>query len=183
MQNNNLTKELFSNIKTTGALTFSSSFLVDKMLSQVDFSNAKFLVELGGGNGVITHQILKRMRPDAKLVVFEVNKTFCDILDRINDPRIQVVCDSAEILPDVLAQNAGAADAIISSLPFSLIPKPVRINIYKACTKGIGEKGTFVQIAYSIFLRGEFKQHFGKVKTGFTLLNLPPAFVYTCINQ
>ena len=54
-----LFKELFTNISTTGAVTFSSKPLVDKMLSFADFKGAKILVELGGGDGSITKGIVE----------------------------------------------------------------------------------------------------------------------------
>src|SRR5690554_8091354 len=59
MNKGSLFKELFTNIKTTGAITFSSKSLVNKMLSFADFSGAKTIVELGGGDGSITRGIVE----------------------------------------------------------------------------------------------------------------------------
>ena len=80
MNKGSLFKELFVNIKTTGAVTFSSKSLVNKMLSFADFTGAKTIVELGGGDGSITKGIVERMDQDAVLLVFEISKHFCDNL-------------------------------------------------------------------------------------------------------
>src|SRR5690606_1773649 len=72
MNKGSLFKELFVNIKTTGAVTFSSKSLVNKMLSFANFSGAKIIVELGGGDGSITRGIVERMDKDAVLLVFEI---------------------------------------------------------------------------------------------------------------
>ena len=69
-----LLKELFTNLSTTGAVTFSSKPLVNKMLSYANFRGAKLIVELGGGDGSITQGIVDRMDSDSILLVFEINK-------------------------------------------------------------------------------------------------------------
>ncbi|MEM1215016.1 MAG: ribosomal RNA adenine dimethylase, partial [Bacteroidota bacterium] len=68
------------NMRTVGTVTPSSRFLCESMLKGIDFSKAKFLVELGAGDGVVTKHILKRMRPDARLLAFEVQPDFCELL-------------------------------------------------------------------------------------------------------
>ena len=52
-----------------GSIVPSSPFLVNDVLAQVDWEKARVVVEYGPGVGTITQQILKRMRPDATLVV------------------------------------------------------------------------------------------------------------------
>src|SRR5690554_8085788 len=80
MNKGSLFKELFVNLKTTGAITFSSKSLVNKMLSFADFSGVKTIVELGGGDGSITRGIIERMDEDAVLLVFEISRAFCENL-------------------------------------------------------------------------------------------------------
>ena len=59
-----------------GAMIPSSRFVVDEVLGKVDWDRAKVIVEYGPGVGTFTTEILKRMRPDAALIVFELNKDF-----------------------------------------------------------------------------------------------------------
>ena len=57
----NFFKEAIKDLKTSGTVTPSSRFLVDRMLKRIDFSKVNVLVELGPGNGAITALILKKI--------------------------------------------------------------------------------------------------------------------------
>ncbi|MFD2033790.1 class I SAM-dependent methyltransferase [Belliella marina] len=174
-----LFKELFGNISTTGAITFSSKPLVDKMLSFADFKGAKVLVELGGGDGSITKGIVERMDKDAKLLVFEISRNFCNNLEKMFPQKnVVIICDSAENMDKYL--NGDKADFILSSLPFSLIPKDIRASIYRKSRESVSEKGKFIQICYSYLLKYQFADYFSHIKTSFTLKNFPPAFILIC---
>src|SRR3979411_451972 len=75
-----------------GSVIPSSPFLVNNLMNQVDWKRARVLVEYGPGVGTITREILKRMRPDATLVVVELNDDFVEYLgNNILDPRLLVV--------------------------------------------------------------------------------------------
>ncbi|HMK24173.1 MAG TPA: rRNA adenine N-6-methyltransferase family protein, partial [Terriglobales bacterium] len=117
-----------------GSIVPSSPFLVNDVLAQVDWEKAEVLVEYGPGVGTITQEILKRMRPDAKLVVIELNPQFVDFLqNRIEDPRLHVVLGSASEARSVLANlNLARANYIISGIPYSLIPDPARREILES---------------------------------------------------
>src|SRR5437762_6534736 len=56
-----------------GSLVPSSPFLVNDLLSQIAWQRARVIVEFGPGVGTFTHEILRRMRPDAVLVAIELN--------------------------------------------------------------------------------------------------------------
>ena len=179
MNKSSLFKELFINIKTTGAVTFSSKSLVNKMLSFADFTGAKTIVELGGGDGSITKGIIDRMDEDAVLLVFEISKHFCDNLAKeFPQHNIHIICDSAENLDKYL--DGRSADLILSSLPFSLIPKESRTEIYRKSKSNLSDNGIFIQICYSYMLKFQFASHFNHIRTAFTLKNFPPAFIMIC---
>jgi phospholipid N-methyltransferase len=174
-----LFKELFTNISTTGAVTFSSKPLVEKMLSYANFKGAKVIVELGGGDGSITQGIVDRMDSDAKLLVFEISSKFCDNLEKsFPQENVMIINDSAEHIDRYL--NGDKADLILSSLPFSLIPKPVRNQIYQKSKNSVSESGKFIQICYSYLLKYQFADYFPNIKTTFTLKNFPPVFIMIC---
>src|ERR1700730_12083551 len=80
-----------------GSVVPSSSFLVNDMMSQVDWQRARVLVEYGPGVGTFTREILRRMRPDAVLVAIELNTDFVEYLrTHICDPRFRVIHGSAD---------------------------------------------------------------------------------------
>src|SRR3984957_21025370 len=78
--------------KMLGSIVPSSRFLVRRLLAPIDWSEARVIVEYGPGIGVVTWQILRRMRPDAVLIVIETNPEFVAFLrSAITDVRLKVV--------------------------------------------------------------------------------------------
>ena len=174
-------RESIKNLKTVGTVTPSSRFLCEAMLKGIDFSEATLIIELGGGNGVLTQHILKKMRPDARLLTFEVQANFCELLRKIDDDRLVVIEDSAEFLPKYLEQYGRKdADHIISAIPFVILPKPLAKSIVSTCRDHLAPDGRFAQLHYSTILRSMYEEVFPVTKVNFTPLNLPPAFVFHC---
>lgn len=175
-------KEFFKEKKTVGAIAPSSKVLVKFMLGKLNVEGAKVIVEYGPGTGPFTMELLKRMSPDAKLLVFETQENFCDILrEKIKDDRIVIIQDSAEKIGDYLHEHGfKSADLIISSLPFTVIPNPAKTNILNNTVKYLNRKGIFTQYQYSLNAHRLLKERFKEVKIKFSPFNLPPAFIYTC---
>ncbi|MCF6350237.1 MAG: methyltransferase [Flavobacteriaceae bacterium] len=176
-------KEAIKNIKISGSIVPSSKFLTNAMLKNVDFENAKVIVEFGPGNGIITYEILKRMRPDAVLICFEVNKQFYEHLNKINDKRLIVLNVSAENIKSEI-NNLGFTeiDCCISSLPLTNIPNIIGKNILINTRQVLKTNGHFSQFQYSLSFFKKLKSVFNKknVKIKFEVLNIPPAFIYNC---
>lgn len=171
-------KESLKNIKTVGTFTRSSKFACKAMIKPVDFSKAKVIVELGAGDGVITKHILSKMRPDAKLLTFEVNKAFCDQIRTIGDPRLHVVEDTAEKLGEYLQKyQLGQADYIISAIPFVSLPDDLAYRIVRECHKYMKPNSRYIQIHYSLLMKKMYQKVFGNVNINWEPLNLPPAFI------
>lgn len=170
-----------SSLRTTGAVTRSSRFLCQAMADSIDYSTAKVLVELGAGDGVITKHILERMPADAKLLVFEVQASFCEILRKIDDDRLVIIEDSAEHIGKYLKEHGyEKADGIISAIPFVILPKPLVYDIVRACKANLLENSFFVQFHYSKILKSVYEEVFDEVKVKFVPRNMPPAFVFRC---
>lgn len=178
----NFLKEYFKDKNMVGAIAPSSKSLAKKMMSHVDFSTDKHFVELGPGTGVFTDILIKKMAPDAKLLVLELNDLFYkELSERINDPRVQIVHDSAENISKYLnPEEVGKQNIVMSSLPLMMFPNELRGNIVSEAKKCLTEKGKYIQFQYSLqskkYLKGQFKE----VGIQFTPFNVPPAFVYTC---
>jgi len=177
-------KESLKNLKTVGTVVRSSKFVCKEMVSHVDFSKAKYIVELGAGDGVITKHILDKMSKDSILLSFEVNKKFCDQLRQINDPRLRIIEDSAENVEIYLKkENIKKIDAIISAIPFVSLPNDLGYSIVGECKKHLKKEGPFIQIHYSLLAKKIYKNVFGNVDINFVPLNLPPAFVLVSKNR
>ncbi len=178
-------KEAVKNFKTSGTLIPSSRFLVKRILKNIDFSTTDLIIEFGPGNGIITKEILKRLKPEATLVCFEINDVFYKQLSEINNNQLTVLNVSAEdIQLEIKKLGFTKVDHIISSLPLTMIPKNSAIQIIKNAYQTLKTDGFFVQYQYSTLFLKQFKSIFGKkITLDFEPLNLPPAFLYTCKKQ
>jgi phospholipid N-methyltransferase len=175
-------KQWVRNPRELGSITPSSRFLTREVVDQIDFSRASYIAELGPGTGVFTQAILDRLAPDGQLLAVDTNAGFVEHLrHEIRDARLQVLEASAERI-DALVGDAGwpGVDAVVSGIPYSLLPRPVMRAILQASRRALGDKGVFVGYQYSRMLRPHLLDVFGNVRYRSVLVNLPPAFVYTC---
>jgi len=181
MSSSSFLKEAISNLKTVGSVRPSSAALSRAMASPVNPRVQQTIIELGAGEGTITHHILKRMHPESRLIVLEINENFLTQLKEINDSRMSVVNDSAENLQRQLQRfKINEADVIVSSLPLVLFEKELSERIIQACYGALRRGGVFVQFHYSYFNKKMYERVFDRVRVRFILGNLPPAFVFRC---
>ncbi len=171
-------KEGLKNLKAVGAFIPTSKYASQAMIKHIDFQEAKIIVEYGAGDGVITKHILKAMRPDAKLLAFEINPVFCEQLRAIEDDRLVVIEDSAEKLGEYLAQyGATKTDFILSALPLVSLPKELGKRILDTSWEYLAWGGNYIQINYSTMAKKLYKHTFGNVDVDFVPRNMPPAFI------
>lgn len=172
-------KEFWKDKQMVGAISPSTRFLGEKMIENVDFDKARMIVELGPGTGVFTELILNRMHPDAKLLVFELNDSFYqNLAKRFDDPRVQIIHDSAEKIADYTDRKK--VDAVISSLPLMVFSEELRNNVVNAAYDSLKKDGKYMQFQYSLQSKKLLQSVYKTVSVKFTMKNLPPAFVYTC---
>jgi phospholipid N-methyltransferase len=143
----------------------------------MDFSRARVCVEVGAGTGAITREILNSLRGDAKLIVFEVNKDFCEQLRAANDSRLIVHNVSAYEMDTILAEKA---DYVVSGIPLAVLSKPEFARLYSAVRAVLDPGGVFIQVQLAPVSYGRLRRCFRDVKVGFTWRNTPPAFLYHC---
>lgn len=165
-----------------GSVIPSSPFLVNQLMTQIDWDRARVLVEYGPGVGTITREMLKRMRPDAILVVIELNDDFVEYLgDSIRDPRLCVVHGSAAHVRRILSErNLAPADYIISSLPYSLMPELLRQEIVAESRHALKAQGSLLVFQYNRKILPYLKSSFSSVKQNFQLFNILPALIFRC---
>src|SRR3989440_8008733 len=68
----------------------SSKALVERVADRIDFDQARVIAEYGPGIGVHSREIARRMRPDAQLLLFELDSALSRDLQRQfeDDPRV-----------------------------------------------------------------------------------------------
>src|SRR6201994_2825512 len=96
-------RNFFRHPMMLGSIIPSSRFLIKQILEPIDWDKARVIVEYGPGVGGITAEILRRVRPDAKLIAIEMNPDFVNFLKRsLVDPRIEVVQASAADVNEIM---------------------------------------------------------------------------------
>ena len=171
-------KEGIKNISEVGAIFISSKFLLKKMLKPIDFSGKKVIVEFGAGSGNMTRMLLDKMDDDSILYSFEINPVFISKLEKIDDPRLILINDSVEQVSNYVKMQE--ADCVISGLPLANFSKESKKNILKEVGKILKPGQLFVQFQYSLTDKKLLEQFFKTIGLQFTLINIPPAFVYFC---
>lgn len=159
-------------------MTPSSRFLMNKIIALIDFDRAKMILELGPGLGGLTKELLVRMNRESKLLVFEINPDFCRELNKINDSRLEVFNISALTMSDHL--KGEKADYVLSGLPLTNFDDGVRTQLFQVIKGILHPAGAYIQFQYSLGAHKELQSIFNQVSIKFTLLNIPPAFIYQC---
>lgn len=103
------------------------------------------VVELGVGAGAITEHILDALDSPSQYVGFELNDSLHRFLSQEKFPNLEIHHKSADTLVETL--KGRKVGAVISTLPWSLIPKEVRQSILSQVHEVLEPGGTF-----SVFL-------------------------------
>jgi phospholipid N-methyltransferase len=191
-------REFFRSFGVTASLVPSSRFLAAAMLDPVDFRKPCTIVELGPGTGAMTKEILRRMTPDSRLFAFEVNPHFVGHLRaQYRDPRLTILqADACHMADHLRAHDAGALDAVISSLGLTSMPHGIRTRIVEQAAACLAPGGVLTQFQYltsrrpvpyipalrmTPFREKPFlRSYFPTITTRPVLLNFPPAVVFAC---
>ena len=178
-------RNFFKNPRMLGSLIPSSRFLVKQLLRDVRWNEAKVIAEFGPGVGTISGEILKRMRPDATLVVFEINKDFVKVLrEQFPDPRLKVIDRSAEDVQTVLQEmGLGPADYVFSGIPFSIMSDESRRGVIRNTHNALRTGGSFLVYQFSARCRADLEDIFGPVHQQFEPRNILPARLFHCVKK
>jgi phospholipid N-methyltransferase len=160
----------------------SSSWVVDRVLGEVNWGQAGVIVEYGPGLGAFTGKVLKRMRPDAKLIALEINPIFLEVLKiQFQDARLRLVQRSAADIASVLGElGLGSADYVISGIPFKTMPHPLRDEIVRGTYSVLRPQGRFLVYQLSTVVKPYLENVFADVRSESELLSLPQARMFYC---
>ena len=173
-------RNFFNHPLMLGSLIPSSRYLIEHLLREVDWRRARVIVEYGPGVGTFTAEILRRMRPDATLVVFETNDEFVQFLKtNFDDPRLHVEHGSAEEVGAVLERlGCGPADYMVSGIPFSTMPEELRDRILRATRSALKPDGVLLVYQFSGKVHPHLQRVFPRVDRGFEPRNVLPAWIF-----
>ena len=176
------TKATLSNPRAVGAACPSSPFLAKAMAAQVDANTSGFVIELGGGTGMITRALLNHGVSPNKLITIEYSPELAQHL-RDDFPDIHVLEGDAakldQLLDEHLKDEVNDVHAIVSGLPLRSLPKSKVKAIKQQIFNHIGSKGLFVQFTYDLRLLASQKKKFNLKHSSLVWRNIPPARVNT----
>lgn len=172
-------RSFLANPRRVGAILPTSRRAVRDMLDLANFGQARCVAELGAGTGVYTEEVLKRLRPDGRFLAFELDPDLVATLsERFDDRRLRIINDSAENVERYL--DGEKVDIIVSGLPFTSLPGPVKQNIFRQITRVLAPGGVMVAIQYSTMVQRDLERTFASVRRRLSPLNVPPAFLFAC---
>jgi phospholipid N-methyltransferase len=165
-----------------GSLIPSSRFLVNRLLSQVDWAKARTIVEYGPGVGTITGEILRRLRPDGTLVAIDTNRDFARYLTRtFRDDRLHVIEGSAADAESNLRERGlGRADYVISGIPYSTMDPGLRDRIIQSTHDVLQPDGSFLVYQFTRAVLPYLHEVFPQVHQEFEPRNIMPARLFYC---
>ena len=172
-------RSMLARPQQVGAVWPTSRWAVRDLLDMEDLPAARTVVEFGVGTGVYTREILDRLGPDAIFLAFEIDpKLALAVSHRLRDPRLRIINDSAENAEAYL--EGEKADVIVSSLPFTTFPAPLREGILDLSRRILAPGGVMLVLQYSPKVLPHLRRRFSRIRRRISPLNLPPAFLYAC---
>ncbi|MGQ4330415.1 class I SAM-dependent methyltransferase [Streptomyces hayashii] len=180
-----ITRQFLRRPLMTGAVAASSPQLARAMTHRIGLEDARLVVELGPGTGAFTAEILRLIPPRARLVAVELNPRLAARLAAAHgDDRLTVVHGAAA---DLASVAEGPVDAVVSGLPWTVMPARQRHRTLDAVTQVLAPGGRFTTFAYLHAawtppvrrVNDELRDRFSELQRGQVVWhNLPPAFVY-----
>jgi phospholipid N-methyltransferase len=168
--------------RMVGGFIPSSPFLVKEVLDQIDWQEARVIVEYGPGVGTFTSKVLDRMHPEATLVALELNEEFYRFLhSSIRDPRLRLFHESATEVDSVLARlGLPHVDYAISGIPFNPLEPRLRDTIVRKTHAVLRPDGAFLVYQFTSTVRPYLEKTFTRVSRRCEWLNVFPAQLYYC---
>ena len=147
------------------------------MMTGINWNEINTIVELGPGSGTFTREILARCKPETKIVLFELEPSYVELLRQKFGDRVNVIHASAHLFEDILKElKLPKADLIVSGLPFLArhLNHLIFQSIQHQTDKGaIFRFFTYMPPAMKIVYKG-----INLRKVAFVWKNVPPLWVY-----
>ncbi|MBO9574852.1 MAG: methyltransferase domain-containing protein [Sphingobium sp.] len=166
--------------RQNGSIVPSSPWLGRLMATQIDPAGGR-VMELGGGTGALTREILAIGLPVDQLEVVEINEEFARNLRRTL-PGVKIIETPAQSVAAEAAGGQGGYQCIISGLPL-LAMRELQHDIIAEAFTLLRPGGTFVQFTYSprppVARRVARALDLEVQKVGTIMRNVPPATVFS----
>jgi phosphatidylethanolamine/phosphatidyl-N-methylethanolamine N-methyltransferase len=162
-----------------GAIAPSSRRLADAMARLVPHEGEGWVVELGGGTGVITAALLRAGIAPGRLAVIERDPALHRHLEE-RFPQVRIVLgDAAHLVESLRPLGIASARAVVSGLPLLSFPRPLQDEIVRSAFALLAPGAPYIQFTYGpmspiardrLGLQGRIAKR--------VAANLPPAHVW-----
>jgi phosphatidylethanolamine/phosphatidyl-N-methylethanolamine N-methyltransferase len=136
------------NPRAIGSVAPSSAKLALAMVAALPADFSGNIIELGGGTGTITRELLNAVGHERLLVVERDPKLIDGLLSTW--PELNTLHADAALLNNDLGASTKAYHAVISGLPLLNMALPVREAIIRACFAVLPDNGVLIQFTYGI---------------------------------
>ncbi|WP_249124287.1 class I SAM-dependent methyltransferase [Saccharopolyspora erythraea] len=176
------------NPRMVGAATPTSSAVAATVGQVVPTTGEPVVLELGPGTGSLSNGIHDRLPPGARHIGIELGEDMVEHL-REHKPWMEVVHGDAGDLLSILDQRGiGKVDAVVSSIPWSLLADDVQDHVLKQVTEAMAPHAAFTALTYlpadrtagGRRFRVRLAETFDEVLTHTTWKNFPPILHYLC---
>jgi phosphatidylethanolamine/phosphatidyl-N-methylethanolamine N-methyltransferase len=172
-------REWVSAPRSIGAICPSSSRLAAAIARQVTRGDG-YVLELGGGTGVVTQALLEAGVPSPRLLVIERSEVFAAHL-KARFGKVGVIRGDAARASELVPPDA-RVDTIVSGLPLRSLPRDEASKIVDQWRLILRPGGKVIQFTYDIVKPGQIA-HVGDdfvLRSSETVwMNLPPARIVT----
>jgi phosphatidylethanolamine/phosphatidyl-N-methylethanolamine N-methyltransferase len=174
--------------REVGAATPTTAAVAATVGQVVPTTGAPVVVELGPGTGSLSDGIRARLPEGARHVGIELGTELVEHL-RTHKPWLEVVHGDASDLSALLDKlHIDAPDAIISSIPWSLLPADAQEHTLRQAAEALAPHGVFTALTYLPAERSTGGRHFrellgtsfDEVLTTTTWRCVPPILHYIC---
>lgn len=174
-------RKFWSKGRSIASFAPSSRYMARAIVGGINFETANCIVELGAGTGPITAELIRRVRPQTRLLVIELDPDLCARL-KSRFPQVDVVQGDACHFDKLLADRGiSQVDHVCSGLPLPSFPASLRDAILATSARMIAPGGTFRQLTVMPLIYYKlYRRYFEDVQFRFVPLNLPPGGVYVC---
>lgn len=153
------------------------------MVNSVEVNPSSPVVELGVGTGAITQVLLKHLASAKAYVGVELNADLIEYSQK-RFPDTNFYEDSAVNFPRYL--GGAKASAVVSSLPWTVMPKGTMSEILQSVFENLSDQGVFTTYLTAHVLgtpagrrfQEQLHSQFSNVESHMVLANLPPAKVF-----
>ena len=175
-------KNLLENPTEIAALFPCSTETGKLMTAHLEGMDEGYILELGSGMGAITECILQRQVPEDKLILIDKNEDFADYLSHKYRNANVFAEDASNAKTLLQAQGICEVRHIVCSLPFVIMQQEQQLSILDVIFKLLHPQGCVSMVTYFIRcpISKKVLDQYNKSSEllGFTMKNIPPAYVY-----